>query len=35
MNHPSDLPEALADMLGVAAISVATIAMLWLPALLG
>ena len=28
-----ELPEALADMIGVAAISVAIIAVLWLPAL--
>ncbi|MFC0812782.1 hypothetical protein ACFHYO_11750 [Paracoccus panacisoli] len=30
-----DLPDALADMLGVAAIGVATLTVLWLPALAG
>lgn len=28
-------PDALSDMVGVAAIGVATVAMLWLPALAG
>lgn len=35
MNRSSNLPEALADMIGVAAILIATVAVLWLPALLG
>lgn len=33
MKRKFDLPEVLADMIGVAAISVATIVVLWLPAL--
>lgn len=33
MKRMFDLPDVLADMIGVAAISVATIAVLWLPAL--
>ncbi len=35
MNPLSPLPDALADVLGVAAICAATIAALWLPALVG
>lgn len=35
MSPLSRLPEAIADMLGVAAISLATVAVLWLPAVLG
>ena len=35
MNTFSPLPDAVADMLGVAAICAVTIAALWLPALVG
>lgn len=30
-----DLPDMISDMIGVASIAVATVAMLWLPALAG
>lgn len=33
MKRMFDLPDVLVDMIGVAAISVATIAVLWLPAI--
>ncbi len=33
MKRMFDLPDVLTDMIGVAAISVATIAVLWLPAI--
>lgn len=33
MRNLFDLPDALADMIGVAAISLITIVVLWLPAL--
>jgi hypothetical protein len=35
MNPSSYLSEALADMIGVAAICAVTIAVLWLPAVVG